>query len=167
MGTGGVAWFKLFDTPVATYGLHTGPVTFWSKENDSCLRIVPSAFLDQHVAVRFSRHPHGVISCNYTLSDQELSPKYNKNRFLRDRQDVWAAFPIVQGGAGMVLTLSAPKYSEAYDRGTLRGIDGAAVREIATRSPGWERSTRESTAATAGIAAMPCCKSNGLPSWDS
>ncbi len=131
LGTGGVAWFKLFDTPVATYGLHTGPVTFWSKENDSCLRIVPSAFLDQHVAVRFSRHPHGVISCNYTLSDQELSPKYNKNRFLRDRQDVWAAFPIVQGGAGMVLTLSAPKYSEAYDRGTLRGIDGAAVREIA------------------------------------
>ena len=43
LGTGGVAWFKLFDTPVATYGVHTGPVTFWSKEDDSCLRIVPTA----------------------------------------------------------------------------------------------------------------------------
>ncbi len=131
LGTGGVAWFKLFDTPVATYGVHTGPATFWNKDDDSCLRIVPEVAGDTHVAVRFSRHPHGVISCNYTVSDQELSPKYNKNRFLRDRQDVWAAFPIAPGRRGVLLTLSAPKYSEAYDRGVLRGIDGAAVREIA------------------------------------
>lgn len=79
LGTGGVAWFKLFDTPVATYGVHTGPATFWNKDDDSCLRIVPEVAGDTHVAVRFSRHPHGVISCNYTVSDQELSPKYNKN----------------------------------------------------------------------------------------
>ena len=74
LGTGGVAWFKLFDTPVATYGLHTGPVTFWNKENDSCLRIVPTASEGKHVAVRFSRHPHGVISCNYSVTDRNCRP---------------------------------------------------------------------------------------------
>jgi hypothetical protein len=133
LGTGGVAWFKLFDTPVASYGVHTGPVTFWSKESDSCLRILPRVYDGRHIAVRFSRHPHGVISCNYTVTNREdeVSPKYGKSRFLRDRQDVWAAFPIARSTRPLVIALSAPKYSAAYDRGTLRGIDGGAVREIA------------------------------------
>jgi hypothetical protein len=130
LGTGGVAWFKLFDTPVASYGVHTGPVTFWNKESDSCLRIVPVAGGRKHVAVRFSRHPHGVISFNYGVTDQELPPKHGQFRFLRDRQDVWAPFQVKPGETAIELTLSTPKYSEAYDRGTLRGIDGAAVREI-------------------------------------
>jgi hypothetical protein len=131
LGTGGVAWFKLFDTPLATYGVHTGPVTFWSKQNDSCLRIVPAASDGRYVAVRFSRHPHGVISFNYSVTDKELPPKHGQYRFRRDRQDVWVPFQVKAGEAAVQLTLSAPKYSEAYNRGTLRGIDGAAVREIA------------------------------------
>ena len=65
LGTGGVAWFKLFDTPVASYGVHTGPVTFWNKGHNSCLRIVPSVSEGRQTAVRFSRHPHGVFSFNY------------------------------------------------------------------------------------------------------
>jgi hypothetical protein len=131
LGTGGVAWFRLFDTPVATYGVHTGSVTFWSKENDSCLRIVPEPSNGKHVAVRFSRHPHGVFSLNYSVTDEELPPKHGQFRFLRDRQDVWAPLQVTPGEAAIQLTLSAPKYSEAYNRGTLRGIDAAAVREIA------------------------------------
>jgi hypothetical protein len=130
LGTGGVAWFKLFDTPVASYGVHTGPVTFWDKQSDSCLRIAPVAGDNKHVAVRFSRHPHGVVSFNCSVTDQELSPKHSLYRFRRDRQDVWAPFQAKPGETTIELTLSAPKYSEAYDRGTLRGIDGAAVREI-------------------------------------
>ena len=48
LGTGGVAWFKLFHdqqikTPLATYGVHTGPVTFWNQATGACLRIVPTA----------------------------------------------------------------------------------------------------------------------------
>ncbi len=152
LGTGGVAWFKLFDTPLATYGVHTGPVTFWSKENDSCLRIVPTASDGKHLAVRFSRHPHGVISLNYSVTDRELSPKHGQFRFLRDRQDVWAPFVVNSGEVTVQYVLSAPKYSAAYDRGTLRGIDGSAVREIAN------------TIARLGVIDDKLMGSNGWPS---
>ncbi len=152
LGTGGVAWFKLFDTPVATYGVHTGPVTFWSKEDDSCLRIVPMASDGKHLAVRFSHHPHGVISLNYSVTDRELSPEHGQFRFLRDRQDVWAPFDVKSGEATVQYMLSAPKYSEAYDRGTLRDIDGTAVREIGN------------TIARLGVIDAKLIGSNGWPS---
>lgn len=130
LGTGGVAWFKLFDTPVASYGVHTGPVTFWNKENNSCLRILPASSKNTYTAVRFSRHPHGVISCNYSMTDEELSPKHEQFRFLRDRQDVWAPFKVEPGEKSAVFLLSGMDYAKAYGRGKLVGIEEPLVREI-------------------------------------
>jgi hypothetical protein len=130
LGTGGVAWFRLFDTPTATYGVHTGPVTFWNRDNGVCLRIVPTVPEGRHTAVRFSRQPRGVLSFNYCVTDQELATRHGHCRFLRDKQDVWAPFKVVPGETTVEYTLSGLDYAEAYDRGVFKGIDGAAVREI-------------------------------------
>jgi hypothetical protein len=132
LGTGGVAWFKLFDTPVASYGVHTDRVTFWNKQNNSCLRIVPLPDEDRHLAVRFSRHPHGVISCNYSAADEEMKPKYEQFRFHRDRQDVWAPFKVAPGSTTVevAMALFALDYDKTCGRGTLQGIDEPTVREI-------------------------------------
>ncbi|MBU4398253.1 MAG: hypothetical protein KKE86_02835 [Planctomycetes bacterium] len=130
LGTGGVAWFRLFDTPTATYGVHTGPVTFWNRDNGVCLRIVPTVPEGRHAAVRFSRQPRGTLSFNYCVTDQELAAKHGHSRFLRDKQDVWASFKVVPGETAVEYTLSGLDYAEAYDRGVFKGIDGAAVREI-------------------------------------
>lgn len=130
LGTGGVAWFRLFDTPTATYGVHTGPVTFWNRDNGVCLRIVPAVPEGRHAAVRFSRQPRGALSFNYCVTDQELATRHGHNRFLRDKQDVWAPFKVVPGETTVEYTLSGLDYAKAYDRGVFKGIDGAAVREI-------------------------------------
>ncbi len=130
LGTGGVAWFKLFDAPTASYGVHTGPATFWNKENNACLRIVPTASAGRHLAVRFSRHPQGVISCNYSATEEELPPKHEQYRFFRDRQDIWAPFKVAPGRTAVELALSGLDYARIYGRGTLQGIDEPMVREI-------------------------------------
>lgn len=130
LGHGGVAWGKLFDAPNASYGVHNGKVTFWNKDERSCLRIVPASLTGSRIAVRFSRQPSGAFSLNYCLSGQELVPKYGLSRFLHDRQDVWRPFAVQPGQVSVEFTLSAINYDEAYDRGVLKGLDGGAVREI-------------------------------------
>lgn len=130
LGTGGVAWFRLFDTPGATYGVHTGPVTFWNKDHRACLRIVPSVPEGKYVAVSFSRRPQDVVSFRYWVTEQPLTTKHELQRFLRDRQDVWEPVQVEPSEIALDMTLEALDYDQAYDRGTFKSIDGAAVREI-------------------------------------
>jgi hypothetical protein len=152
LGTGGVAWFKLFDTPLATYGVHTGPVTFWNADSRDCLRILPRTRAGQHIAVRFSRNPHGVLSFNYSLTDQELATKHAKWRYLRDAQDVWCPFKVTSGKTEVEYVLSALDYDQAYDRGTFKGLDGSAIRELCN------------TIARLGVIDARFMGSNGWPS---
>src|ERR1017187_9251987 len=42
LGNGGVVWNKYLRTANATYGAHTGEVTFWNRQQGDCLRIVPT-----------------------------------------------------------------------------------------------------------------------------
>lgn len=130
LGHGGVAWGKLFDAPNASYGVHNGKVTFWNQDQPACLRIVPAATSGGHVAIRFSRQPGGAFSLNYSVAEEELAPKHGLSRFRRAEQDIWRPFGVRPGRMGVELTLSAPRYDEAYDRGTFKGVDGAAIREI-------------------------------------
>ena len=130
LDTGGVAWFKLFDTPVATYGVHASQVTFWNKDTGAGLRIVPTAAAGQQGAVRFSRQPSGVLSFNYLVTADRLAPKQGLYRFLRDKQDVWAPFRVTPGEMVQEMELYGLDYQQTYDRGELKGIGGAAVREI-------------------------------------
>jgi hypothetical protein len=128
LGHGGVAWCKLFDAPNASYGVHNGKVTFWNKDQPSCLRIEASS--GGKIATRFTRQPSGVFSLNYSISEEELQPKHGLSRFRRAEQDIWRAFSASPGRASVEMTLSAPFYDETYDRGHLKGLDGRSIREI-------------------------------------
>jgi len=130
LGHGGVAWCRLFDAPSATYGVHNGTVTFWNRDRRSCLHIVPQTPAGAQVAVRFSRQPSGAFSCNYSVSDHERVTKRGLSRFLRDRQDLWTPFQVAAGKVSVQFTLTALDYDQAYDLGTIKALDGAAIREI-------------------------------------
>jgi hypothetical protein len=130
LDTGGVALFKLFDTPVATYGVHASQVTFWNRDTGASLRIVPTAAAGQQIAVRYSHQPNGVLSFNYLVTADSLVPKQGLYRFLRDKQDVWAPFLVTPGEMVQEMALYGLDYQKRHDRGELKGIGGAAVREI-------------------------------------
>lgn len=130
LGTGGVAWGKFLDKPNATYGAHTGAVTFWNREDRSCLRILPALSCADHMAVRFSRQPSGGFWFCHSATRYELRPKHALNRFLADRQDLWAPFEVSPGEIRVEYALSALNYDEAYDRGRFQGLSGDSIREV-------------------------------------
>lgn len=130
LDTGGVAWCKLMKSPNATYGVHASSITFWNKDKGDCLRIRATPQPDGKTAIRFTHQPDGTFSCNYTVSGEELQPKYELRRFLNDKQDVWAPFQVTDRGISVTYSLSALDYNTTYDRGNFKAIDGDAVREI-------------------------------------
>jgi hypothetical protein len=130
LDNGGVVWNKYLETPNATYGAHAGTVTFWNREQHDCLRIIPTLSPDQYGTVRFSHQTNNVFSFNYVVSGEELKPKHGLNRFLSDRQDLWAPFPVKSGEVSAEFALQALDYDQAYNRGTFQGLDGGNIREL-------------------------------------
>ncbi len=132
LDTGGVVWNKYLESPNATYGAHAGAVTFWNREKNDCLRIVPTLDPGLFSAVRFSHQPKpggAELNFNTSVSREELRPKHNLNRFLGDRQDLWS--PVTQSGEQSVeFSLQALDYAKTYDRGTFKGVDGGSIREL-------------------------------------
>ncbi len=129
LDTGGVAWPKLMGAPNASYGVHAGSVTFWNKEKNDCLRITASPQGEAKAAVRFTHQPNGIFSLNNIITGETVQPKHDLRRFLENAQDVWKPFA-ASGEVTVEYALSALDYDAAYYRGDLKGIDGAAVREI-------------------------------------
>jgi Bacterial alpha-L-rhamnosidase 6 hairpin glycosidase domain len=136
LDTGGVAWTKYLDTPQATYSSHSGSVIFWNKDTEDCLKVAASpAPPAQDLTARFSRHPSNIFSASFWPSDTPLVPGHGLARFLADRQDVWRPAPISVDRAHPLtitntVTLTARRYDEVSNLGTLVGIDGDAVREL-------------------------------------
>jgi hypothetical protein len=130
LDNGGVVWNKYLETPNATYGAHAGTVTFWNREQRDCLRIIPTLPKDQSGTVRFSHQTNNVFSFNYVVSGEELKPKHGLNRFLSDRQDLWAPFPVKPGEVSVEFALQALDYDQAYNRGTFQGLKGGSIREL-------------------------------------
>jgi len=130
LGNGGVAWCRFLDTPNATYGAHTGAVTFWNRQNKACLRIVPEVQPDDRVAVRFSRRPDDGLTFCYSVTGEELVAKHQLRRFLPDRQDLWAPLEVSPAEVSVRYTLRALDYDQAYDRGKFVYFDGDSIREI-------------------------------------
>ena len=128
-GTGGVAWCRFFDRVNASFGNHTGEVTFWNQQNKTCLRIEPSKPEGQHVAVRFSRQPDNRFTLNYSVTEDELRTKHFLSRFIIDRQDIWDAFDAM-GTTSITYRLTALNYDEAYSRGDFRGFSNESVRSV-------------------------------------
>lgn len=130
LGHGGVAWTKLFHTTNSSYGVHNGKVTFWNPAEKACLRIVPEPLNGCQAAVRFTRQPSGAFTLNYGITEQELATEHNLSRYKRDRQDLWRPFVTRPGTVSVRFAISALEYERAFDRGTFRGVDGRAIREI-------------------------------------
>jgi hypothetical protein len=135
LGNGGVVWNKYLETANATYGAHTGSVTFWNRQANDCLRIVPMVPKGQHGASRFTHQPdgdgrNGVFTFNYSVSGEELKTAHKFYRWLSDRQDVWAPFAVKPGTVNVELSLQALDYKETYNRGTFKGLDGGSIREL-------------------------------------
>ena len=134
LGNGGVAWFKLFDSLNATYGVHTDALTFYNRDNGACLRLVADAGASNRVAVRFSRQPDNQLTCSFSVSNAELNPKYdqgtNRRRYLPGRQDVWSAFHARATTVIVEYTITALEFEKEYDRGTIKHFDGEAVRTL-------------------------------------
>ncbi len=130
LDNGGVVWNKYLETPNATYGAHAGTVTFWNREQNDCLRITPALSKDQFGTVRFSHQTNNVFSFNYVLSSAEQKPKHGLNRYLSDRQDLWAPFQVEAGEVTVGFTLQALDYDKTYDWGTFKGLNGGSIREL-------------------------------------
>lgn len=128
LGTGGVAWCRLFDAANATYGIHTDFATFWNPTNDLCFRIRAQA---PTMAMKFVRQPDGTFTLLGEPTAHELQPKHGQYRFHRSRQDVWAPFEVKAGDTTSVTyTLKGHSYDETFDRGVMKGLDGRGIREI-------------------------------------
>ncbi len=139
LDTGGVVWTKYLDTPSASYASHAGAVTFWNKDSRDCLMLTTSlAPGAQDITARFSSHPPfptGVFSANFWPSDTPLHPAHGLARFLPDRHDVWRPAPITADPAHPLvivntISLAALPYDKVSNLGTLKGLDGGAVREL-------------------------------------
>jgi len=129
LGNGGVAWFKLFDTSQATYGVHVDKMTLWNQQRNIGLAV--QADSPCSTALRLSRQTDGSLICAFTVGEQEARCRYDadshRRRFLTDRQDIWSD---IQAGPGTVtarFTLSALDYQAAYGRGNLVGLDQEAI----------------------------------------
>lgn len=130
LGNGGVVWNKYLENPNATYGAHNGTVTFWNQEHHDCLRITPALSGNQQGAARFSHQTNHTFSFNYILSGEELKPKHGLNRYLSDRQDLWAPFKVDSRDVSAEFTLAALDYDQAYDRGQFVGLNGKSIRDL-------------------------------------
>ena len=135
LGTGGVAWFKLFDGVGATYGVHTDKVTLWSRDRADALRITARPEGGRNVAVRFSRLPGDGLAMVWAVTADEAMPHYdpgtNRRRFLPDRDDVWAPVRAASGTVAVEYRLSVVDADEEYGRGTLVGFREPSIRALA------------------------------------
>lgn len=129
LDNGGVAWMKLLDNNSRTLGTHSGTVTFWDKQSNSCLRIVPSVAKGVYTTNRFTKQPNGAVTFCNEITSTNLTTKYDLQNF-RNTDDVWNCFNVSSERISVNYDLSALDYGSIYDIGTLNGLDGSAIREM-------------------------------------
>jgi len=134
LADGGVAWGKYLETMNATYGVRSGGVTFWKPESRDCLRITPLHITPTasraYIGQKFTHQPDGTFSYRAVVSSETLKPRLNLARYRPDSPDLWAPLAAPAGDTSVEYTLQALDYDDAYSRGDLPGVDGAAVREL-------------------------------------
>ncbi len=130
LGTGGVAWGKLFDRPLSTYGVHTGSATFWNAAADSCFQFSTLSARGQS-ALRFTREPVGGFSMDSEITREELKPRHDLARFRRESQELWAAFPVEsEEHVSATFELRARDFAQTFGRGDFKGFDTGAITEL-------------------------------------
>lgn len=129
LDNGGMVWCKYLKDTNDTYGVHTGGVTFWNPDTGNALRIKAESD-GKWVAAKYSQSDQKEFVCTHFATDEELEPRYNLNRFVHQKTDVFSPFNVRKGDVNMILELEYVDYAVAYSRGKLPGIDAEAVREL-------------------------------------
>ncbi len=129
LDNGGMVWCKYLRNPNDTYGIHTGGVTFWNPDNGQAFRINAKSN-GKYIAAKYSQSEKQEFVCTHFVTDTELEPRYNLNRFVGQRSDVFAPFDVHRGITSVTLEMEYVDYDVAYSRGNLPGIDEKAVREL-------------------------------------
>ena len=130
LSNGGVAWCRFLEKENFTYGVHASGITFWNRMNNSCFRIVPEIAKDIFPAVSFTHSKNDVLGVVQTYSDSEVTTKYGLRRFIETGSDVFAPLSVKKSTVNIGYSLQALNYDQAYDRGTLNGINEGSVNEI-------------------------------------
>lgn len=130
MDNGGMVWCKYLSTVNDTYGVHTGGVTFWNPDSGNGLRIAAKTGEDRYIAAKYSQSDKNEFTCTQFVTDSELEPRYNLNRFVHQKSNVFAPFDVQKGNISINLEIQYIDYSTEYSRGNLPGIDADAVREL-------------------------------------
>ena len=81
LDNGGVIWCKYLSKVNNTYGVHTGGVTFWNPDNGNAFRIDAKAD-GKNIAAKYSLNENQEFVCTHFVTDTELEPRYNLNRFV-------------------------------------------------------------------------------------
>ena len=127
---GGMVWCKYLKNINDTYGVHTGGTTYWNEASGDGLSIQGKPMEGAQIASQYSHSPQGEFTCMQLVSSQPLAQRYNLNRFVSKRSNVFAPFQIEKGEISVRLTMKYINYFKLYDRGDLKMINAAAVREL-------------------------------------
>ena len=130
LNNGGVAWCRFLEKENYTYGTHASGMTFWNRNANSCFRITSETNKNGDPAASFTHLKNGAFGVVQTWSDREIKTKYGFHRFVENGSDVFAPVSVKKSAVNITCSLRALKYSEAYDRGTLYGINETSVNEI-------------------------------------
>ncbi|MFB2117997.1 hypothetical protein [Parapedobacter sp. 2B3] len=130
LDNGGMVWSKYLSSPRDTYGVHTGGVTFWNEDQAHGLKLTVHDGDGNHMAATYSQSEEGTFACTHMVTHEELAQRYQLSRFVRGKDDVFAPFEVKRGKTQVTYELACVDYLTTYDRGSLPGIDAAAVREL-------------------------------------
>ena len=129
LGSGGVAWCKLLDSPNSTYGVQTASATFWNRDSDPILHVATKTSGFQ--AMRFTRDPSGRFAVASCSTKSKLVPKRQQTRFQRTQQDIWAPFPVkASETVSTTVEFKAASYQDVYGRGDFKGLDTRGITEM-------------------------------------
>jgi hypothetical protein len=124
---GGMVWCKYLHNINDTYGVHTGGVTFWNANSGDALRISATG---NNIAAKYTHNTSDVFTCTHSVTSQPVKPRYNLNRFVAGKSDVFAPVNENKGTVKAHFELQYVDYFQSYSRGTLPGTDADAIREL-------------------------------------
>lgn len=130
LDNGGVAWNSFLREPGETFGTHAATLTFWNRENNSCLLIRPDNNNNAFKTATFSHNKDHVLSVVQSSSTEPINTKYGLRRFLQTGERVFAPIEVNKSEIRINCTLKALSYDQAYDRGTLKGISEGSINEM-------------------------------------
>ncbi len=132
-GYGGLAWFYLFNERLCTYGVHSGYSAFWNSTTGNGL-VVSASVSGRETVSKFTRDEDDRLIYSVSVSDKKMNYRYDegtlRRRFVRGKTDVWDSFSVPAGKYTESVSFSWMNYSEEYNRGRFKGINGNQVTSL-------------------------------------